>query len=74
MDQHHRAPAVMKQRVLRNAGTFDGLKLESAHVPQISDFDVLVKIHAASLNYRDLMIAKVQLSPLYVCSYFLVRN
>ncbi|KAE9369863.1 NAD(P)-binding protein [Stipitochalara longipes BDJ] len=55
---HHTAPTVVKQCVLRNAGSFDALKLESVHVPQPSDFDVLVKIHAASLNYRDLMIAK----------------
>ena len=62
MDPHFSPPTLVNQWVLRKAGSFAGLKLESAHVPNVSDFDVLVKIHAASLNYRDLMIAKVQLS------------
>ncbi|KAH9810497.1 zinc-type alcohol dehydrogenase-like protein [Teratosphaeria destructans] len=38
---------------------FDGLKLdEKAPVPAVGDKDVLVKFHAASLNYRDLIISK----------------
>jgi hypothetical protein len=35
------------------------LKLESADVPQIGEYELLIKIHAVSLNFRDLMIAKV---------------
>jgi len=38
---------------------FDSLKLnEQAPVPKVSENDVLVKFHAASLNYRDLIIPK----------------
>ncbi|KAH8819069.1 hypothetical protein F5884DRAFT_743498 [Xylogone sp. PMI_703] len=39
-------------------GDFSGLKLNNAvSIPPLSDNDVLVKFHAASLNYRDLVIA-----------------
>lgn len=38
---------------------FQNLKLnKEAPVPAISDYEVLVKLHAASLNYRDLIIPK----------------
>ncbi|KAH8703113.1 putative zinc-containing alcohol dehydrogenase [Talaromyces proteolyticus] len=43
------------------AGTkngFDDLKLENVAVPQVGENEVLVKLHAASLNYRDLIIPK----------------
>jgi hypothetical protein len=39
---------------------FDGLELQDAHMPKVGDNDVLVKLHAASLNYRDLIIPKVR--------------
>jgi NADPH:quinone reductase-like Zn-dependent oxidoreductase len=39
---------------------FDTLKFnEQTPLPELGDHDVLVKIHAASLNYRDLSLAKV---------------
>jgi NADPH:quinone reductase-like Zn-dependent oxidoreductase len=38
---------------------FESLKLiKEAPIPEVSDYDVLVKFHAASLNYRDLLISK----------------
>ncbi|KAG9236345.1 hypothetical protein BJ875DRAFT_232267 [Amylocarpus encephaloides] len=38
---------------------FDSLKFDQATpVPKVSDYEVLVKLHAASLNYRDLIIPK----------------
>jgi NADPH:quinone reductase-like Zn-dependent oxidoreductase len=37
---------------------FDGLSFEDATVPQVGENEVLVKLHAASLNYRDLVIPK----------------
>ncbi|RYP19073.1 hypothetical protein DL765_003569 [Monosporascus sp. GIB2] len=37
---------------------FDGLQLVDAPVPKVGENDVLVKLHAASLNYRDLIIPK----------------
>ena len=39
---------------------FDALKFnEQTPLPELGDHDVLVEIHAASLNYRDLSMAKV---------------
>jgi len=53
----------MKQCVITSGkNDFDGLEQQDAKVDKIGDHDVLVKLHAASLNYRDLAIAKV--SPL----------
>lgn len=45
-------------------GSFDSKDFESLKfnpetpLPDISDYEVLVKFHAASLNYRDLIIPK----------------
>jgi len=39
---------------------FKGLSSTEAPVPQIGEYDVLVKLHAASLNYRDLIIPQGQ--------------
>lgn len=39
---------------------FDGLTFEDATIPQVGENEVLVKLHAASLNYRDLVIPKGQ--------------
>lgn len=33
--------------------------VDSLELPQLGDHDVLVKIHAASLNYREVVIAQV---------------
>jgi NADPH:quinone reductase-like Zn-dependent oxidoreductase len=38
---------------------FDGLAYGDAPVPSVGENEVLVKLHAASLNYRDLVIPKV---------------
>ena len=38
---------------------FDGLEFRDGKVPDVGDTDVLVKFHAASINYRDLIIPKV---------------
>lgn len=47
-------------RVTGDAKDFSNLKYaESAEIPKLGDHDVLVKIEAASLNYRDLIIPKV---------------
>jgi NADPH:quinone reductase-like Zn-dependent oxidoreductase len=37
----------------------DGLQLNEGPIPKVDDYGVLVKIHAAALNYRDLMIPRV---------------
>jgi NADPH:quinone reductase-like Zn-dependent oxidoreductase len=54
------APSTMKQWVVENKEKdFDGLVYKDASVPKVGENEVLVKLHAASLNYRDLIIPKV---------------
>ena len=46
--------------VLNDQKGVDGLQyVEQLELPQVGENDVLVKLHAASLNYRDLAISKV---------------
>jgi NADPH:quinone reductase-like Zn-dependent oxidoreductase len=53
------ASLTMKQWKVAGANHgFDGLSFEDATVPQVGENEVLVKLHAASLNYRDLVIPK----------------
>ena len=50
-------PEYMKAWTVQGMNGFDSLKLnEKVAVPKVSDHEVLVKLHAASLNYRDLII------------------
>jgi hypothetical protein len=54
------APATMKQWVVKDKEhDLDGLVYEEARVPKVGENEVLVKIKATSLNYRDLIIPKV---------------
>ncbi|KAI1385917.1 NAD(P)-binding protein [Hypoxylon trugodes] len=53
------APSTTKQWTV--AGTdqgFDGLDFVDAPIPKVGENEVLVRLHAASLNYRDLIIPK----------------
>ncbi|KAJ5631473.1 Polyketide synthase enoylreductase [Penicillium longicatenatum] len=51
--------ATSKQWVVENMDNgFDGLVYKEASIPQIGESEVLVKLQAASLNYRDLIIPK----------------
>ncbi|KAI0887026.1 NAD(P)-binding protein [Annulohypoxylon maeteangense] len=53
------APSTTKQWVVTGTEKgFDELQFTEAPIPQVGENEVLVKIHAASLNYRDLMIPK----------------
>ncbi|KAL5341337.1 hypothetical protein BJX70DRAFT_66125 [Aspergillus crustosus] len=53
------APSTQKQWSVQNKDSdFDGLQYGDAPVPQVGENEVLVKLHAASLNYRDLIIPK----------------
>ncbi|KAL4869472.1 hypothetical protein BDV12DRAFT_82048 [Aspergillus spectabilis] len=53
------APSTQKQWSVQNKeDDFDGLKYDDAPVPKVGEHEVLVKLHAASLNYRDLIIPK----------------
>jgi NADPH:quinone reductase-like Zn-dependent oxidoreductase len=56
----------MKQWIVESKDKdFDGLIYQDAPVPKVGESEVLVKLQAASLNYRDLIIPKVQ--PLLNC-------
>lgn len=55
------APTTMKQWVVESKEKdFDGLVYQDAPVPNVGENEVLVKLQAASLNYRDLIIPKVR--------------
>jgi len=54
-------PKTTKAWTIEGQDGFDSLKFhQEAPVPEPSDYEVLVKFHAASLNYRDLIIPKGQ--------------
>lgn len=45
--------------MLESQSGVDGLKLvNELPVPQVKDDEVLIKIHAVSLNYRELVVVK----------------
>ncbi|KAH7317174.1 chaperonin 10-like protein [Stachybotrys elegans] len=55
------APQTQRQWVVRKANEIDSLEFQpEAPVPSIGDREVLVRFHAASLNFRDVLIAKGQ--------------
>lgn len=56
------SPSTMKQWFIQDKEhDFDGLVYQDAAVPEVGENEVLVKLEAASLNYRDLIIPKVWL-------------
>lgn len=53
-------PVTYIQWSLNGQDGIDSLKCGQSEMPKdLGDHDVLVKIHAASLNYRDLVLAKL---------------
>lgn len=52
----------MKAWVINNFG-IDELSLEERPVPSLGEKDVLVKLHATSINYRDLMVVEGTYNP-----------
>ncbi|KAI1643659.1 uncharacterized protein F4817DRAFT_348977 [Daldinia loculata] len=53
------APSTMKQWFIKGQEKgFEGLEFLEVPVPKVGENEVLVKLHAASLNYRDVAIAK----------------
>ena len=55
-------PTMTKQwKVTRTDKGFDGLEFEEAPILKPTENEVLVKFHAVSLNYRDLMIPRAVL-------------
>ncbi|CAH0018392.1 unnamed protein product [Clonostachys rhizophaga] len=51
-------PKTVKQWSVSDFTGFDALKFSEEPIPELGDSQVLVKFHAASLNYRDLIIPK----------------
>ena len=46
---------------------FDDLRFdEQTPLEKVGDHEVLVKVHAVSLNYRDVTILKVSISPQFI--------
>ncbi|KAJ5788276.1 hypothetical protein N7457_003266 [Penicillium paradoxum] len=55
------SPSTMKQWVIQDKEhDLDGLVYQDAAVPKVGENEVLVRLEAASLNYRDLIIPKGQ--------------
>jgi NADPH:quinone reductase-like Zn-dependent oxidoreductase len=50
----------MKQWILPAGTGIDRLKVKEVSIPDVGENEVLVKFHAVSLNYRDIMIAQVR--------------
>jgi NADPH:quinone reductase-like Zn-dependent oxidoreductase len=50
---------MMKWTVLNSEKGFEALKYGDGLVPKCGENEVLVKLHGASLNYRDLIIPQV---------------
>lgn len=58
------APSTMKQWTITSSEKgFDGITFGETEVPKVGENDVLVKIQGASLNYRDLIIPLVSITP-----------
>jgi hypothetical protein len=53
------APETKQWKVQGKQNGFDELVFSSGPIPKVGENDVLVKLHAAALNYRDLIIPKV---------------
>ncbi|KAL7943525.1 hypothetical protein V8C42DRAFT_109551 [Trichoderma barbatum] len=51
-------PQTVKQWNVTEFNGFEGLKFSEQPLPELGDSQVLVKLEAASLNYRDLIIAR----------------
>ncbi len=47
----------MRQIQIQKPGGLENLKLENVDSPNLAKDEVLMKIHASSLNYHDLMVA-----------------
>jgi hypothetical protein len=46
--------------VVKGTSGFDDLVKEERSIPELGEYDVLVNLKGASLNYRDLIIPQVQ--------------
>jgi NADPH:quinone reductase-like Zn-dependent oxidoreductase len=49
-----------QQWIVHDHNELEGLQLQEVSIPKPGDYEVLLKIHAVSLNYRDVMIVTVK--------------
>ena len=55
------APSTAKKwSVVQGTGGSNSLELENVSLPDLGEDDVLVRIRAVSLNFRDLMVVRVR--------------
>lgn len=52
-----------QQWVLRGTNGIESLALEEVEVPDPGAYEIQIKLHAASLNFRDLKVARVSKEP-----------
>jgi NADPH:quinone reductase-like Zn-dependent oxidoreductase len=58
-------PTTQKKWVIRGQEKgLDELHFTEGPIPKIDDYGVLVKLHAAAINYRDILIPSVSLETL----------
>ncbi|KAF8897949.1 hypothetical protein CPB85DRAFT_1229322 [Mucidula mucida] len=50
-------PTITKEYYFPQRGSFENLKVQESPIPKVKATEVLVQVHAVSLQYRDLMIA-----------------
>ena len=50
----------MKRWTVRPKEGLQSFKLEEVPIPEVRDYDVMIKVCAVSLNYRDIMVATVR--------------
>lgn len=55
-------PSHTRAWILKEQNGIDSLDTVEQALPEVGDFEVLVKLHAASLNYRDIVLANVRQS------------
>lgn len=68
------SPLASKQwKVTRVDKAFDGLESEEVSVPRLGENEVLVRIRAVALNFRDLMIPKVYFTTLQVVELWAIQ-
>lgn len=51
--------SISQQWIVRDHSGLEGLELQEKSIPQPGDYEILMKIYAVSLKYRDVMIATV---------------
>ena len=64
----------MRQIQIQKPGGLENLKMENVDSPSLANDEVLMKIHASSLNYHDLMVALGLILRMISESHFLMEQ